>query len=67
MELIMKNLVSNIRHFFNREDGVTAIEYAVVIAGVAVVTISAFSSEGPVRQALNNVFNQLQTKLNALS
>ncbi|TEA27127.1 Flp family type IVb pilin [Candidatus Schmidhempelia bombi] len=63
----MKNLVSNIRHFFNREDGVTAIEYAVVIAGVAVVTISAFSSGGPVRQALDNVFSHLQTTLNALS
>jgi pilus assembly protein Flp/PilA len=63
----MKNLVSNIKNFFNKEDGVTTIEYAVVIAGVATITISAFSSGGPVRQALENVFTQFQSQLSSLS
>jgi pilus assembly protein Flp/PilA len=62
----MKNLVSKVKNFFKREDGVTAIEYAVVVAGVAVVVIAVFGSNGPVKEALDNVFAQLQTKLNSL-
>jgi pilus assembly protein Flp/PilA len=62
----MKNLVSKVKNFFKREDGVTAIEYAVVVAGVAVVVIAVFGSNGPVKEALDNVFEQLQTKLNSL-
>jgi pilus assembly protein Flp/PilA len=62
----MKNLVSKVKNFFSREDGVTAIEYAVVVAGVAVVVIAVFGTDGPVKQALDNVFKQLQTKLDGL-
>jgi pilus assembly protein Flp/PilA len=62
----MKNLVSKVKNFFKREDGVTAIEYAVVVAGVAVVVIAVFGSNGPVKEALDNVFKQLQTKLDSL-
>jgi pilus assembly protein Flp/PilA len=66
MELIMKNLVSKVKNFLNREDGVTAIEYAVVVAGVAVVAIAIFQTGGPVDEAIRGVFSQLQTKLTAL-
>lgn len=62
----MKNLVSKVKNFFSREDGVTAIEYAVVVAGVAVVVIAVFGTDGPVKQALDNVFKQLQAKLDGL-
>lgn len=62
----MKNLVSKVKNFLNREDGVTAIEYAVVVAGVAVVAIAVFGTDGPVSNALNGVFSQLQSKLDTL-
>lgn len=63
----MKNLVSKVKNFFRREDGVTAIEYAVVVAGVAVVVIAIFGADdGPVKKALKSVFDQLQTKLDNL-
>ncbi|MCO6524561.1 MAG: Flp family type IVb pilin [Candidatus Schmidhempelia sp.] len=62
----MKSLISIFKSFFRREHGVTAIEYAVVLAGVAIITIAAFNSDGPVKQALDNVFQQLQFRLNML-
>src|SRR3954468_11138717 len=51
---IMKNLVSR---FVKDESGATAIEYALIAAGIAIAIISA----------VNGVGTALQTKFNAIS
>lgn len=54
-----------IKNFLKKEDGVTAVEYAIVVAGVAAVVLIIFSSTGPVQQMLNGTFTTLKTKLEA--
>ncbi|MWP48310.1 MULTISPECIES: Flp family type IVb pilin [unclassified Gilliamella] len=49
--------------FIKNEQGVTAIEYAVVAAGIAVVVLAVFKAGGPVDQMLKNTFDQLKTKM----
>lgn len=51
------------RAIVTSEKGVTAIEYAVVIAGVAAVVMVIFGSEGPVQEMLNNTFNTLRDRI----
>lgn len=48
------------------EKGVTAIEYAVVVAGVAAVVMVVFGSNGKVSELLKNVFDNLDTRLDNL-
>ena len=53
--------------FIKNERGVTAIEYAVVAAGVSAVVLFIFNKDtGPVRQMLEGVFNALKTKLTGI-
>jgi len=50
--------------FIKNERGVTAIEYAIVAAGVSAVILFIFNKDnGPVKQMLDGVFNSLKTKL----
>lgn len=49
--------------FVKNEQGVTAIEYAIVAAGVATVVFVVFKSDGPVASMLSNVFDTLKTKV----
>ena len=50
--------------FIKNERGVTAIEYAIVAAGVSAVILVIFNgTSGPVHDMLNNVFNTLRFKL----
>ncbi|WP_198228785.1 MULTISPECIES: Flp family type IVb pilin [unclassified Gilliamella] len=50
--------------FIKNERGVTAIEYAIVAAGVSAVILVIFNGTGgPVHDMLNNVFNTLRFKL----
>jgi pilus assembly protein Flp/PilA len=51
--------------FIKSEQGVTAIEYAIVAAGVSAVVLVIFGSgEGaPVKTMLSEVFSKLQDKL----
>ena len=50
--------------FIKNERGVTAIEYAIVAAGVSAVILVIFNKDtGPVSQMLDGVFNTLKTKL----
>lgn len=49
--------------FVKSERGVTAIEYAIVAAGVAVVVMVIFKSDGPVASMLSNTFESLKTKM----
>ena len=50
--------------FIKNERGVTAIEYAIVAAGVSAVILFIFNKDtGPVSKMLDGVFNSLKTKL----
>ncbi|OCG68833.1 Flp family type IVb pilin [Gilliamella sp. Fer4-1] len=50
--------------FVKNEKGVTAIEYAIVAAGVAAVVLVIFNKDsGPVKDMLSNVFSSLKEKL----
>lgn len=51
------------KKFARNQEGVTAIEYAIVAAGVATVVMVVFSNSGPVAGMLNNTFNALGSKL----
>lgn len=42
----MKNLTRRLVNFFKREDGPTAVEYAVMLALIVVVCIAAISTLG---------------------
>lgn len=57
---------SRVASFAKDQNGVTAIEYAVVAAGVAGVVIAVFGSDGSFSKALTNVFADLTKKLNEL-
>jgi len=48
-EVYIKN---SVKDFFKKEEGVTAVEYAIVVAGVAAVVLFIFGSSGPVREML---------------
>ncbi|OCG44277.1 hypothetical protein A9G35_08555 [Gilliamella sp. Choc5-1] len=52
--------------FIKSEQGVTAIEYAIVAAGVAAVVLVVFGSGGPVESMLNSVFDKLKTRMSTL-
>ena len=58
-----KNTVQN---FLKREDGVTAIEYAIVAAGVAAVVVVLFQDGGTFQQAMEGIFNRLSSQLDTL-
>ncbi|MCO6547004.1 MULTISPECIES: Flp family type IVb pilin [unclassified Gilliamella] len=49
--------------FVKNEQGVTAIEYAIVAAGVATVVFVVFKGDGPVATMLSDVFSTLKTKV----
>lgn len=55
-----------IKNFLKKEDGVTAVEYAIVVAGVAAVVLVVFGTGGPVDNMLSGTFKTLQTKVSAL-
>ncbi|MGS3451686.1 Flp family type IVb pilin [Raoultella sp. Lac2] len=52
--------------FKNNEKGVTAVEYAIVIAGVAAVVSVVFGSGGSVQTTLTSVFTAVTTKITGL-
>lgn len=53
--------------FVKNQQGVTAIEYAIVTAGVAAVVLVIFKADGgPVSDMLKGVFDALKTKLTGL-
>jgi len=51
--------------FIRDDEGVTAIEYAVVVAGVAAVVMFIFGNNGPVKEMLNSTFEDLTSKMTA--
>jgi pilus assembly protein Flp/PilA len=56
----MKNLYSGIQRFIRDEEGVTAIEYALIAALIAVVIITAVRLVG---QDVNNTFQAVANAL----
>ncbi|MWP62656.1 Flp family type IVb pilin [Gilliamella sp. Pas-s25] len=54
--------------FVKSEQGVTAIEYAIVAAGVSAVVLVIFGTgaNAPVNKMLTQVFDSLQTKLTGI-
>jgi pilus assembly protein Flp/PilA len=57
---MMKNLFLGMQRFLKDEEGVTAIEYGLIAALIAVVIITAVQLVGT---NLNEVFNEVADKL----
>jgi pilus assembly protein Flp/PilA len=58
----MKNLVNSVVNFLQREDGPTAVEYAVMLALIIVVCITAITAVGTNANAtFTNVAGNLTT------
>lgn len=57
---------NSVQNFLKREDGVTAIEYAIVAAGVAAVVVVLFQDGGTFQQAMEGIFNRLSSQLDTL-
>lgn len=58
----MEKLVQQVKQFWNDESGVTAVEYAIMIAAVGAVVLAAGT---PLGDALVSYFNGLAGKLPA--
>ena len=58
----MKAFTARMRRFFHEEDGVTAIEYGLIAALIAVAIIAAV---GLVGDELVNIFNRIASELGA--
>lgn len=48
-------------NFKNDQRGVTAVEYAIVAAGIAAVVTVIFGENGPVREMLSGIFTKIKT------
>lgn len=59
-------VAGSIYDFKRNEQGVTAVEYAIVIAGVAAVVSVVFGSGGSVQSTLTSVFTAVTTKITGL-
>lgn len=53
------------RNFKSNEKGVTAVEYAIVIAGVAGIVAIIFGRDGTVSTMLNNIFSTIESNVTA--
>ncbi len=57
----MKNFVLNVKKFLKSEDGPTAVEYAVMLALIVIVCLTAISSIG------TNANTQFQNVANSIA
>ena len=57
----MKNLAVSVKHFLKSEDGPTAVEYAVMLALIVIVCLSAIEQVG---HNANHVFEDIATDVN---
>ena len=58
----MQKLFQSVANFMKREDGPTAVEYAVMLALIIVVCITAITAIGTnANKTFNNVANNLTT------
>ena len=56
----MKNLFTKVRTFVLDEEGASAVEYGLLVAGIAVAVMAAIYGIGTV---LNTNYSQVQTQL----
>ena len=59
----MKKLITKVQKFIQAEDGPTAVEYAIMLALIVIVCITAITSVGT---AANGAFNNVATELQSL-
>ncbi|WP_318371049.1 Flp family type IVb pilin [Enterobacter sp.] len=57
------NGVERARNFLKDERGVTAVEYAIVLAGVAAVVAVIFGKGGTVQKLLESIFSTVSTQV----
>ena len=58
----MKNVLNRIRAFLSSEDGPTAVEYAVMLALIVIVALTAIQTVGTRTSAtFNNIAQQMPT------
>jgi pilus assembly protein Flp/PilA len=60
----MKNLLQRVKNFLQREDGPTAVEYAVMLALIIVVCITAITALG---SNANKTFSSVSTTIGGTS
>ena len=60
----MKDLFTKVRTFVLDEEGASAVEYGLLVAGIAVAVMAAIYGIGT---ALNTKYNQVQTQLGTSS
>jgi len=58
----MNSFANNVQHFLTSEDGPTAVEYAVMLALIVIVCLTAIQAIG---QNANTTFNGISTAINA--
>ena len=59
----MKNFVTKVQRFLKSEDGPTAVEYAIMLALIVIVCLTAITAVG---NAANSSFQNIAGKLNNL-
>lgn len=59
----MTQAVEAVRRFKMDERGVTAVEYAIVLAGVAGIVAIIFGRDGTVSNMLTGIFNSIETNV----
>lgn len=64
--IIAESICNKCKKYLRKNDGVTAVEYAIVVAGVAAIVIAIFGTGGPVEDVLKTTFTTLKTKVNGL-
>lgn len=52
-----------VSEFKTNKKGVTAVEYAVVVAGVTAIVLVIFGKEGTVKQMLTTIFSTIETNV----
>ncbi|MBJ3589766.1 Flp family type IVb pilin [Salmonella enterica subsp. enterica serovar Saintpaul] len=55
--------IQNVRDFAKSERGVTAVEYAIVLGGVAAVVAVIFGRDGTVQKLLENIFSEVSSQV----
>lgn len=59
----MKSIVSKVQRFLKSEDGPTAVEYAIMLALIVIVCLTAIQAVG---QNASNAFNDIAADLNSV-
>lgn len=62
----MQSLMGKSKDYIRKNDGVTAVEYAIVVAGVAAIVLVIFGKDGPVKGMLTDTFDGIQAEVKKL-